>query len=187
MRRIIFALMLVLLCTFTASCAITSSQQSEPDKLADKSRAWAAALEKKRRVNDNWSAYCTIDNVTKLKRCYAGSFGQSMGVDGEPYGPKNIPFQVYFLNQSGPYVMVGYHTYPGRTPIVRIDKNEPMQVYDDAGVSEPRTNPALVQQMLAGQVARARYDVWPDGSREMYIDLKGFGEAWRRLNQLRSE
>lgn len=183
-HRLPFVALTALIC---AACATQTAEEREIRKVTNEALNWAASLEKERRVNDNWSAYCTVDNVTTLRRCYAGTFGQNMGYDGNPYGSKSIPFQVYFLNDSGPYVMVGYHTFPGRTPTVRIDNNDPVEIRDNAGVTAPGPSPILVKQMLAGKVAKARYHVWPRGSEDMYIDLSGFGQAWERLNVIRKQ
>ena len=54
-------------------------------------------LEQERRVDENWSAHCTVDQVTTLKRCYAGTFGQEIGHDGQSYGRKIFPLRSIFL------------------------------------------------------------------------------------------
>lgn len=176
---------IVSLCTVLAAC---TTHTTEERRVADSSKAalaWPENLERERRVNENWSAYCTTDQVTTVKRCYAGTFGQSMGNDGQPYGSKNIPFQVYFLDTSGPFLMVGYHTFPGRTPTIRVDDLVPIQVHNDAGITALRPDPELVEALRTGSVVKARYHVWPDRTEDMLVKLQGFEEAWQKLNQLR--
>jgi len=127
--------------------------------IAKERREWARKMEKleqERRVNENWSVGCTVDQVTKLKRCFAATFGQNMAHDGQGYGSKSIPFQIYFLGDYGPFVMVGLHNYPGRHPIVRIDENDPVIVPDDGGVSVPKPDVQLVELLRKGAIVRAR-------------------------------
>jgi hypothetical protein len=81
-------------------------------------------------------------------------------------------------------LMVGHHTYPGRNPHVRIDDQEAVTISDDAGVGPVRTHPELVQRLRQAQVVRARYHVWPEGSRDMIVDMTGFEQAWLRLLEL---
>lgn len=158
--------MLIVL-VFSLGCTTTRSQVPEWYQLA--------------KVNDNWNVNCTVDPVTTSRRCFASTFGQMMGHDGRPYGEKSIPFQVYFFDTLGPFVMVGWHTYPGRYPIVRVDDNTPITVRDDGGVSTLEPEPFLVEQLRLGKVARAQFHSWPEGCRNMFIDLAGFEEAWQRL------
>ncbi len=145
------------------------------------SKEWAKKLDRERRVNENWSVDCTVDQVTTLKRNFASTFGQLMAYNGSAYGGNHIPFQVYFLGESGPFVSVGFHTYPGRYPTVRVDDNDPIRVQNDGGVSAPKPDSILVALMCTGKVARARYHSWPDGSQDMIVNLIGFEEAWLRL------
>jgi hypothetical protein len=107
-----------------------------------------------------------------------------MSSDGEGYGDKGIPFQVSFYDSTGPYLMVGHHTYPGRRPQLRIDDDEAVLIDDDAGVSRAGTHPELIDRLRHASVVRARYHVWPEGSRDMIVDVTGFDEAWSRLQEL---
>lgn len=169
----------------SASCSSQDSEQAEIDRITNQMRARAALMEKQRYVNENWNADCSVDNVSTVRRCYAGTFGQRLGYDGEPYGSNSIPFQVVYFDGSGPFIRVGYHTYPGRTPTVRIDDHAPVNVQDDGGVTAPSADPLIVKQMLSGRVARATYHVWPQGQEQMYVDLTGFDQAWQRLNAIK--
>lgn len=177
MKKNISIPVLVLLLAPLAACA------TKADRKTAELSAWADSLVKARRVNENWSAACITDQVTMSKKCFASTFGRRMGGDGEPYGSKSIAFQIYFLDERGPFIMVGFNTYPGRTPTVRIDENEPIQIRN----SPPVASPSLVEQLRLGRVARGRYHVWPTGSEDIYVDLTGFEEAWRRLNQLQRQ
>lgn len=170
---------------FSASCSSKNAEQAEIDRITNQMRARAALMEKQRYVNENWNADCTVDNVSTVRRCYAGTFGQRLGYDGEPFGSKSIPFQVVYIDRSGPFIRVGYHTYPGRHPTVRIDDHAPVSVQDDGGVTAPSADPLIVQQMLSGRTARAAYHVWPQGEEQMYVDLSGFDQAWQRLNVIK--
>jgi hypothetical protein len=141
----------------------------------------AYAREQKRKVNENWNADCTTDAVTGVRRCFAGTFGQSMDARGNGFGGKNLPLQTYFVDQDGPFILVGTNTYPGRTPTIRLDDSEPMPVWNFGGTRPPQPQPELVAQFLDAQTARARFHVWPEGSNDMIVDLRGFGEAWSKL------
>lgn len=158
-----------------------TSEQSEADLLFAKSLQWANKLEQERRVDKNWSVDCTIDHVTALKRCFAFTFGQKMSIDGQAYGRKDIPFQVYFSGESGPFVMAGFNTYPGKSPTVRVDDNNPVRVHDYSGVSKLKPDESLVKLLRKGKVARISYHSWPEGRQDMIVDLTGFEEAWQRL------
>jgi hypothetical protein len=136
-----------------------------------------------RRANENWMVDCVVDKVTAAKRCFAGTFGRQLGYDGNPVGSNSYPFQVYYIDNRGPFIMVGHHTYPDRTPIVRIDDAPPMKVHDDGGVSPLKPNPKIVEKLRSGSVAIGRYHSWPDGSNDIFVDIAGFDEAWGRLQK----
>ena len=182
MRAVALIVCSVLIC----SCATPPRQEDEAARIGREAMDWANALERARSVNDNWSAYCATDQVSTTRRCYAGTFGRLMLASGEPVGDKSFPFQVYFLNQAGPYVLVGHHTFPGRTPTVRVDDNIPIEVNDAAGVNALRPHPELVEKLRRGTAVRARFHEWPRGARDIYVDLTGFEEAWQRLLTLKA-
>lgn len=171
----------------TAAQAVTPAERAEMDRIKKEALERGARITKERRVNDNWSAFCNVDAVTGVKKCAAGTFAYAMDHEGKPFGTKNYPFQVYFVNNQGPYVMVGLHTFPGRNPTVRVDDGAPVTVGDDGGVSPPVPAPALVDQIRTGLVARARFHSWPKGAQDIYVELTGFEEAWQRLAQLRAQ
>ncbi|MSU91892.1 hypothetical protein GE300_20210 [Rhodobacteraceae bacterium 2CG4] len=164
MKRILTAAIVVLL----SSCGSSST---------DPRIARAEAIAEARKVNQNWSADCTRDKVTNVRRCFAGTFGAS---------PRTAPFQVYFLGKSGPYISAGLHTYPGRKPLVRFDNDsKPYTISDDGGVSSQQPQMSVVNRMLTASTANVRYHSWPKGSRDMVVDVRGFREAWGRLLELR--
>ena len=128
-----------------------------------------------------WSVSCVNDKVTGNRKCYAGTFGRRIGANGMPYGQSNIPYQVYFNvlrgESSGPRMFVGYNTYPGKTPTVKIDNNEPLKCTKENAA-------AIIQQMKAGDVVTARFYAWPDGPEDIQINLSGFPQAWQELKQV---
>jgi len=153
--------------------------------LADEALRWGERLTVATRVNENWAVNCNTDAVSRTRRCFAATFGRPMSSSGGGFGTKSIPFQVYFYNKQGPFLMVGLHTYPGRRPEIRIDDDSAAEfINDNAGVSPAGAHPEIVQRLLTARVVRARYDTWPDGSHDMIVDVTGFGEAWARLQQL---
>ncbi len=174
----------IILCVLFFSVSCASPLDREIARLSAESSQWAAELEARRRVNDNWSADCVVDQVTGVRRCFTATFGQAMDFEGNGYGPKNLPFQIFYYDNEGPFVQVGLHTYPGRRPTVRVDDNEPVTVWDSAGVEHRGKDQELVELLLSGTVARARYHVWPDGPQDMIVDLTGISEAWERLQEL---
>lgn len=184
--RIWLAIFACLSTVIGAACS--SGRKAEEDRITNQIRARVALMEQQRQqrfVNENWYVDCDEDRVTAIRSCFARTSGQVLGQDGEPYGQKIIPFKVVYIGNLGPFVEVGVHDFPGRTPIVRVDHNEPIIVQDDGGVRASSPNPALVQQMLSGHIARATYHVWPKGQEQMYVNLTGFDQAWQRLNLIR--
>ena len=140
-----------------------------------------------RKVNENWSVHCTADQVTTTRTCRAFTFGQMMNGSGEGFGSKSIPFQVFFVGKLGPFVQVGYHTYPGRHPTVRVNDNKPTKIQDDGGVSPPKpVDMTVIEQLRGGQIVRARYHSWPKGGQDMIVDIEGFDAAWNRLLEQKS-
>lgn len=133
----------------------------------------ARALEEARRVNANWSADCSTDQVTNTRRCFAATFGTG-----------SAPFQVYYVDQRGPFILAGSHTFPGRTPQVRFDNDRsPFTVADDAGVTAIRPQMNIVNRMQTASIAFVRYHSWPNGSRDTTVDVTGFPEAWEQLRK----
>ncbi|MEL6170499.1 MAG: hypothetical protein AAFR02_00600, partial [Pseudomonadota bacterium] len=94
----------------------------------------------------------------------------------------SAPFQVYFLNSRGPFIFAGSHTFPGRKPQVRFDNDaQAFTVADDSGVSANRPQPDIVNRMQSASQAFVRYHSWPEGSRDMTVDVTGFSQAWSQL------
>lgn len=139
------------------------------------------------RVNANWYVDCTTDPVSRIRHCFAVTYGRAMSSTGEAdsLGVGGAQFQVYFVNKRGPFLRVGTHTYPGQRPAIRIDNDAaPTIIHDDAGVTPVGAEPRVVRRLLTAEVVRARYYTWPDGYYNMIIDLTGFAEAWAKLQQL---
>ena len=156
---------------------VLTEQAKSQNELIRQTEERSKALNEKIRneyVNSNWRVSCHDDAVTTSRRCFAGTFGEKMGHDGMAFGGKNIPFQVYYFNEEGPYISVGFHTFPGRTPTIRIDDDVPRET-----PSEPL--PEVAQRLRTAHVVRARYHVWPRGAEDMIVDVSGFDEAWQQL------
>lgn len=183
MNRVFSALAPLLLSAMLCACTTHANTSSDISNRTNNIIEAATARMAQRRVNDNWSVFCSVDHVTGSRRCVASTFGRSMALDGAPFGGDDIPFQIYFFNGYGPFIAVGAHTFPGRQPVVRIDTAAPVIIHDDAGVSPPKPNPGVIQQMLSGNVLRARFYLWPEGAQDMYVDISGFAVAWHRLVQ----
>ena len=136
-----------------------------------------------------WMVRCyMLSAVSNTRQCFAGTFGYNMSSDGQPQrGATSAgPFQVYYLNDRGPYLMVGAHNFPGRRPEVRFDDDRNARtVPNDGGVTDPRPAPQIVNRMLTASVARASFSVWPHGTRSMFVYLDGFPEAWAELQRIR--
>lgn len=134
----------------------------------------------------DWQSRCTADQVTASKTCRAFTFGERLASDGSRFNGRNIPFQVFYIGSSGPYIQAGFHTFPGRRPVIRFDDDtRTYTVSDDGGVSNQRPDPLIVARMKSATVARVRYHVWPEGQRDMIVDLAGLNDALQQLDQIR--
>jgi hypothetical protein len=133
-------------------------------------------------TDDGWTVRCNTDAVTNASRCFAGTFGRPAGADGTPFAGAGVPLQVFFVNGQGPYVQAGWHSFPGRYPLIRFDNDQRAFTVPDDGMGGRRTSPSIVNRMLTAKVARVRFDTWPDGSQDMVVSLDGFPQAWAALN-----
>jgi hypothetical protein len=130
----------------------------------------------------DWSVRCNTDAVTRSTECFAGTFGSPMNSAGQPFLPPAYPLKVYFLDGRGPYLQVGFHDFPGERPSIRFDSDRnAYTIPDDGGVSSAGIATSAVNRMQTALVARARFWTWPDGSRDMYVDLTGFAAAYAEL------
>lgn len=144
-------------------------------------QAAAKALEERRRVNENWSADCIVDKITTSRRCFAATFGRPMKADGTPFmGQATIPLEVFYVDSAGPFLQIGFNTFPGRDPTVRVDDGVPYTFPERAPPA------ALLAELRAGRVLRGRYYVWPRGAADAIFDLTGIEEALSRLGELRN-
>jgi hypothetical protein len=146
-------------------------------------------------VDENpWDVKCATGQVTAARSCMLSRFGKPINSDGNPYGRATIPFAVSFIGASGqagalphgPFIMAGFHTFPGRHPVIRVDDHEPIWLKDDAGVSAPVPEPAAVEEMRRGKVLKIHYITWPShAGHDAVYDLDGFEAAWQRLLQMK--
>lgn len=172
MKRMVAALFLTV---FLGGCTTTESKPS-PDEI------YRAELSELRRVNANWSSDCTITNpLEKTRRCFLATSAQRISASGDPVGSLKDNFQIYYLNESGPYFRISNHNYPGRTPSVRVDDNQVIQLPNTA----TETYQNVANQMLLGKRMLAQFTVWPDSmDTYMLVDLEGFNDGWKRLQSL---
>jgi len=112
-----------------------------------------------------WRVDCNYDQFKAENRCFAATFSD------------DAPFQVVYINDSGPTLFTP-HNYPGRRGTVRVDDG-PVRFFEDA------TN--IVNDMKVGQKAFVVYHVWPEGERNMIVDITGFSQAFALLQQKRSD
>lgn len=112
-----------------------------------------------------WRVRCTEDYAKAERTCRAAKFGTGPSGGG-------VPFQIFYINKSGPYVMAGHNTFPGRDATIRVD-NGPVLSASRAG--------AVVSSLKGGRTAHVVYHVWPTGEARMSVDVRGFDAAYARL------
>ena len=82
-------------------------------------------------------------------------------------------------------MQVGWHNFPGEQPTIRFDDDgNSYTIPDDGGVSAIGTANSAVNRMKTASVARARFWTFPDGSKDMYVDVTGFSAALAELQTL---
>ena len=124
------------------------------------------------RLPSGWQVDCLIEESTATQECFAGKYG----TDGQ--GRKKVPFVVAFRQIVaggwflGPTVEPGIHTSLDRIPTVSVDGNP---------LISDMSSDVLIAQLLAGSLARGRYQFWPSDPAEMEVDLEGFPEAYELL------
>jgi hypothetical protein len=133
-----------------------------------------------------WRVDCVTDTIQNVRRCFAGTFAKKMDHNGYGYGRKSIPFQIVYYGKIGPFLKVGFHTFPGRYPTIRLDDGDPITILDDGGGGRgDKIQPKLIKPMWSSQVLRARYHSWPEGHQDIIIEnLFGLEEAWNRLQEI---
>jgi hypothetical protein len=165
-------------CAIAIALAMGGCAQTPMEAAIAKSKVESAEILRRDQlthVNANWRVDCVTDPVKATKDCFAGTFGQAMTHDGVGYGGKDMPFQVRYLNGQGPVIVVGWNSYPGKTPTIRVDESPPIRV---SGSAEPD----VIKQLLTGSTVRGEYYAWPSASpKRIIVDLAGFGEAWTAL------
>jgi ABC-type amino acid transport substrate-binding protein len=134
-------------------------------------------------INSNWRKNCTEDRVKNVKRCFVGTFGDMVGADGSvvsgAVGKNVAPFQIVYFNGQGPYLNVGHNDFPGRSPTIRIGEGNVIEIDESAKVSSE-----VISQLLESDYLLASYNVWPEGRRDMRVDLSGIEEALEELENL---
>lgn len=132
-----------------------------------------------------WNVRCNTDAVNLSTECFAGTFGSPMNSEGQPYLPPAFPLKIFYRNGRGPYMQVGWHNFPGEQPTIRFDDDgNSYTIPDDGGVSAIGTANSAVNRMKTASVARARFWTFPDGSKDMYVDVTGFSAALAELQTL---
>lgn len=171
-KRFLFILLFML----TASCTTQNQSVSNVSKSSNEVKSTDSAESK-----SLWAVRCSTDAVSGVKRCFAGTFGKDMTSSGNPHGRNKIPFQVIYINDLGPILSVGYNTYPGMSPQIRIDNGEPYDVSETGYTRESKT---IIEAIKSGNILRAKYYVWPTGVEYMYVDLYGAREAIEKLESM---
>jgi invasion protein IalB len=124
-------------------------------------------------LSSGWRVDCTRDAFTDERRCFAGRFGRA-----DWGGPESIPFQIYYVNGTGPMMLAGDHDFPGRAPSIRID---------DGPAGTATASPDVIAALRQGREARVVYHVWPHGERRMVVSLDGFAQAHDQLMHIAQE
>lgn len=112
-----------------------------------------------------WTVQCTADHHKAERTCRASKFGEGPAGSG-------IPFQVYYVNREGPFILAGHNTFPGREATIRVDSG-PVVRTSNAN--------AVVRSLNSGATAYVVYHVWPTGERKMTVDIRGFDAAHKKL------
>jgi invasion protein IalB len=134
-------------------------------------------------LSSGWRVDCTEDDVLATRRCYAAIFGKTS------YG-QEAPFQVYYINKNGPYIMAGHHDDPSAEAVVRVDDKAPVFLTNINEFIIAKTSAEhradagkLVKSLKTGSTAAVRYTRFAEGSRDISVDLTGFNEAHSLLMQ----
>ncbi|HOT82553.1 MAG TPA: hypothetical protein PLP17_06150 [Oligoflexia bacterium] len=178
MKRTTKIAIMALIAPFSAGCATYSRDDFINDRIEESRKRDEIATAQQNEINIRWSVSCLTDQVTTVRRCWAATFARPMSHDGMPYGRANIAFQVSYLNDLGPYIIT-LNDYPGRDPTIRIDNNHPMKFTIDG------PQPQIVNVLRTGEVARVRRWVWPKGSEDIFVVLRGLSEALDELDRQR--
>lgn len=112
-----------------------------------------------------WTVHCTDDHHKAERTCRASKFGEGPSGSG-------IPFQVYYVNRKGPFILAGHNTFPGKDATIRVGSG-PV-------ISASNAN-AVVRSLNSGTTAYVVYHVWPTGERKMTVDIRGFASAHKNL------
>ncbi len=112
-----------------------------------------------------WTVHCADDHHKAERTCRASKFGEGPAGSG-------IPFQVYYVNREGPFILAGHNTFPGREATIRVDSGPVISASNAS---------AVVRSLNSGTTAYVVYHVWPTGERKMTVDIRGFDAAYKKL------
>ncbi len=114
----------------------------------------------------NWEVECAVDDLTDLRSCWL----RTRDLEAQ--------LSIFYLGQSGPFILPGVPDAPGKFVTVRVDRNE--AVTFAPGTKEPARQAALAEQLRAGGVVRFEY-VRTHGAERGAIELAGLKEAYVEL------
>jgi hypothetical protein len=124
-------------------------------------------------ASSGWRVDCTDDQTLDVRRCFAAKFSGD-----------SVPFQVYYYDKEGPFILAGFHTDPVSRAAVRVDDFAPVVLTNSNQYSFEISSKArraeaerLVADLQRGKVARVRYHAFPASARDTTIDLTGFPEV----------
>lgn len=119
---------------------------------------------------EHWTINCAIDRISDKRTCHISS------------SEANI-FVQYRSNKHPTSICVWDHDFPGRTAMIRADKNTAIKTNEEGCVAAPK----ILKQMLAGSAITTRSIKWPyEDSIDKTASLKGFGDAVKLVAFIRT-
>ncbi len=181
MRTLCIITLMLTSTALISGCAGTPSRPTAHIKHSIISSALESQTERRNLIEDNWSMLVQFNFVTSELIDAASAIAHEVKPDGSPSAAVSTAFHVFYLHDSGPYVWIQNHTYSGSKPTVAVDGHSPIALPQDGSVSVQTAPPELIDLMLQGAVIRGRYGVRSQNDREFILDLRGFPQAWERL------
>ena len=121
-----------------------------------------------------WNVKCVEDHHLGTRTCRAYTFGSPTG-----------PFQVYYSNDVGPFIVAGLHTGGAIDPTVRVDNMGVWHIPHSAYRADKHhlaNAKSLIADLQKGSTAYVTY--WTlYGERRMEVSLQGFNEAYAQLTR----
>lgn len=122
---------------------------------------------------DGWSISCHIDKMNDKRKCLIRYAIVNEG------GPEVI----YGHSASPQWVCIQDHDFPGRTGMIRIDKNAPIRTDEEGCVPASK----ILPKMKSGTTIYTRYVKWPyDYDRDSEYPLAGFSQALKVVEDIRN-